>query len=339
MGKYDYQPTYSYMKAKTQNMIREDFYFSSLLLADEMMFTYDNLPESISPKFLEDYLNISRSAGIVGDGSGGYLVCPNPSRSAMPDLDQYGDGMHLEGCTMNGKMLSGTIGKDAVIIYNNTARGRQWDIMTDATAFSDIDKSAAINVIFARYAPLYTAPNDTIKTAMKQVIENVIAGNPDIVVSENVFAALGAGQSDGVKQLEITRPEKIQYIQYLSRYYDDIMKRHFSRRGLSIRTGSKAAQQSVEEINGLDSVSWYMPLNKLKARQEGFKVFNRIFNENVVVRFSEIWQQEYDAYILRLMKEDAEEEKAAAEDAAAAEGTKEEGAANEDPAANGGDTE
>ena len=118
MGKYDYAPTYSYMKAKTQNMIREDFYFSSLLLADEMMFTYDNLPESISPKFLEDYLNISGSAGITRDGSGSYLVCPYPSRAAMPDLDQYGDGMHLEGCTMNGKTLSGTIGEDAVIIYN-----------------------------------------------------------------------------------------------------------------------------------------------------------------------------------------------------------------------------
>lgn len=339
MGKYDYQPTYSYMKAKTQNMVLEDFYFSLLLLADEMMFTYDNIPESISPKFLEDYLNISGSAGIVRDGSGGYLVCPYPSRAAMPDLDQYGDGMHLEGCTMNGKTLSGTIGKDAVIIYNNSARGRQWDIMTDATAFSDIDKSAAINVLFARYAPLYTVPNDTVKMGMKQVIENVIAGNPDIVVSANVYEALSADQGDGVKQLEITRPEKIQYIQYLSRYYDDMMKRHFSRRGLSIRTGSKAAQQSVEEINGLDSVSWYMPLNKLKARQDGFKVFNEIFGENVVVRFSEIWKQEYYAYILRLMKEDAEEEKAAAEDAAAAEGTEEEGAANEDTAVNGSDTE
>lgn len=333
MGKYDYEPSYSYMKAKTQNMVREDFYFSSLLLADEMMFEYDNLPESISPKFLEDYLNISGSAGITRDGSGGYLVCPYPSRAAMPDIDQYGDGMHLEGCTMNGKTLSGTIGKDAAIIYNNSARGRQWDIMTDATAFSDIDKSAAINVIFARYAPLYTAPNDSIKTAMKQVVENIVVGNPDIVVSENVYGALTAGQGDGVKQLEITRPEKIQYIQYLSRYYDDIMKRHFSRRGLSIRTGSKAAQQSVDEINGLDSVSWYMPLNKLKARQDGFDVFNRIFNENVKVRFSDIWDQEYAAYQLRLLKEDAKDEETAAESIDAADEQKEVNENEEAPAA------
>lgn len=332
MGAYDFEISFSHMKAKAQNMVRENLYFTTLLLADEMMFTYENLPESISPKFLEDYLNISGSAGITKDGDG-YLVCPYPSRAGAPDIDQYGDGMQLVGATMNGKTLSGTIGKDAVIIYNNSARGRQWDILTDATAFSDIDKSAAINVIFARFAPFFTAPNDTVKTAMKQAIENVIDGNPDMVVSENLYAALGSGQSEGVKLLEITRPEKIQYIQYLSKYYDDILKRHFSRRGLSVRTGSKAAQQSVDEINGLDAVSWFMPLNKLKARQDGFDVFNRIYGENVKVRFSDIWQQEYEAYQLRLLKEDAADEETAAESIDAADEQKEVNENEEAPAA------
>jgi hypothetical protein len=168
---------------------------------------------------------------------------------------------------------------------------------------------------------------------MKQAIENIIDGNPDMVVSENLYAALGGGQSEGVKLLEITRPEKIQYIQYLSKYYDDILKRHFSRRGLSVRTGSKAAQQSVDEINGLDAVSWFMPLNKLKARQDGFDVFNRIFNENVKVRFSDIWQQEYEAYQLRLLKEDAADEESAAESIDAADDTKEVNENEEAPAA------
>lgn len=309
----DFAISFDHMKAKSKNIIRENLHFTTLLAADEMMFTYENLPESIEEKFLEDYLNISGSAGIVKDGSG-YLVCPYPSRAGAPDINQYGDGMQLLGATMNGKTLNGTIGKDAAIIYNNTARGRQWDIMTDAEALADIDKSASINVIFSRFAPLFTAPNDTVRKAMKQVIDNIIDGNTDIVVSENVLDALGVGDN-GVQLVEVTRPEKIQYIQYLSHYYDDIMRRHFSRRGLSIRTGTKAAQQSVDEINGMDSVSWYLPLNKLKARQDGFKVFNRIFGENVIVRFSDVWRQEYEAYKLRLMKQDAAAEEAAASDA------------------------
>ncbi len=325
----DFAISFDHMKAKSKNIIRENLHFTTLLAADEMMFTYENLPESIEEKFLEDYLNISGSAGIVKDGSG-YLVCPYPSRAGAPDINQYGDGMQLLGSTMNGKTLNGTIGKDAAIIYNNTARGRQWDIMTDAEALADIDKSSSINVIFSRFAPLFTAPNDTVRKAMKQVIDNIIDGNTDIVVSENVLDALGAGDN-GVQLVEVTRPEKIQYIQYLSHYYDDIMRRHFSRRGLSIRTGTKAAQQSVDEINGMDSVSWYLPLNKLKARQDGFNVFNRIFGENVIVRFSDVWQQEYNAYKLRLLKQDAAAEAAAASDAAAAAADDQTDGAADDP--------
>lgn len=314
----DFECSYSHMKTKMQNAIRENLYFTLLLCADEMMFEYENLPESIDPKFLEDYLNISGSAGICRDPSGGYLVCPYPSRAEQ--LNQYGDGLKLQGATMNGLIVSGEIGKDAAIIYNNTARGRQWDLPMDAAAFADIDKSCGINVLFARIAPIYSTPNDNIKNALKEIIGKVIDGQVDVVSSQNVYDALQINPSENsLKMIDITDPEKIRYIQYLDEHYDAMMRRHFSRRGLSLRTGTKAAQQSRDEIYGMDSVSWYMPLNKLKARQQGFDVFNRIFGENVQVHFSDIWEQEYAAYQLRLLQSDAEAENAAAaaEEAAA----------------------
>ncbi len=321
----DFDISYSHMAAKMQKAIRENMYFTMLLSCDEMMFEYENLPDSIDPKFLEDYLLISGSAGITKSiirGKEEYLVCPYPSRAE--NLNQYGDGMKLQGCTMNGLSMSGEIGKDAVIIYNNTARGRQWDIAIDAAGFADIDKSSAINVLFARIAPIYSAPNDNVKNALKEIITKVIDGQVDVVTSQNIFDALQINPTDSsLKMLDVTSPEKIQYIQYLDEHYDALMRRHFSRRGLSIRTGTKAAQQSVDEIKGMDSVAWYQPLNKLKARQNGFEMFNRIFGENVKVHFSDIWQQEYAAYQLRLLQSDA-----AAEDAAAAAEEETEGSEN-----------
>lgn len=307
----DFDISYGHMAAKMQKAIRENMYFTMLLSCDEMMFEYENLPDSIDPKFLEDYLLISGSAGITRGKDGGYLVCPYPSRAE--NLNQYGDGMRLQGCTMNGLSMSGEIGKDAAIIYNNTARGRQWDIAIDAAGFADIDKSSAINVLFARIAPIFSAPNDNVKNAVKEIITKVIDGQVDVVTSQNIFDALQINPTDSsLKMLDVTSPEKIQYIQYLDEHYDALMRRHFSRRGLSIRTGTKAAQQSVDEIKGMDSVAWYQPLNRLKARQQGFEMFNQIFGENVRVHFSDIWQQEYAAYQLRLLQSDA-----AAEDAAA----------------------
>lgn len=317
----DFDISYGHMAAKMQKAIRENMYFTMLLSCDEMMFEYENLPESIDPKFLEDYLLISGSAGITR-GKDGYLVCPYPSRAE--NLNQYGDGMRLQGCTMNGISMSGEIGKDAAIIYNNTARGRQWDIAIDAAGFADIDKSSAINVLFARIAPIFSAPNDNVKNAVKEIIAKVIDGQVDVVTSQNIFDALQINPTDSsLKMLDVTSPEKIQYIQYLDEHYDSLMRRHFSRRGLSIRTGTKAAQQSVDEIKGMDSVAWYQPLNRLKARQQGFDMFNEIFGENVQVHFSDIWQQEYAAYQLRLLQSDA-----AAEDAAAAAADETEGSEN-----------
>ena len=303
---------YEDLKPRYQNLIRENFYFSTLLCCDESMFEYENLPASINPKFLEDYLNLAGAAGIGKADDGSYLVCVAPGREG--EIDQYGDPVNMESVTENGIPVTGRIGEDVAIIYNNSARSVQLDIIMDADNFSQIDKSSGINVKLSRIAPLFAVSDDTVKEGLKQAIEHILEGEIDTVVSPNVFEALAMGAgADQVKQLlTVTEPEKIQYIQYLSRYYDDLMRRHFARRGLSLHTGTKAAQQTVDEINGMDSVSWYMPINKLKARQQGFDMFNRIFGENVQVHFSEIWQQEYDAYKIRKLRQDIDAEEAAA---------------------------
>ena len=316
---------YEDLKPKWQNFMRENFYFSLLLSCDEMMFEYENLPASIDPKFLEDYLILGGSVGII-KGDDGYLVAPVPGRVG-PDIDQYGQPTRIESMTQNGLPVAGEIGKDAVIIYHNSARWYQTDIVMDADNFSQIDKSACINVKLSRIAPLFSTPEDdtgAVKNGIKEAIAQIMEGEIGTITSQNVFE--GMAPEMGTRQiLDVTEPEKIQYIQYLSRYYDDLMRRHFARRGLSLRTGTKAAQQTVDEIKGMDSVSWYQPLNRLYERQRGFKEFNRIFNENVIVRFSEVWQQEYDAYKLRTMADDAEAENAAAETEKQAEGGTDDG--------------
>ena len=165
-------------------------------------------------------------------------------------------------------------------------------------------------MLFARIAPIFTAADDKTIEQIKAVIENVIAGNLETVVSENLLDMFGlqAG-TENVKILDVFQhPERVQYVQYLSQLFDVIMRRHFSRRGLSIKTPTKAAQQSTDEIHGMDSVSWFYPLNKLKARRDGVEMVNRIFGKSITVDFSEIWQQEFAAYQLRLLQDDVQAE-------------------------------
>ena len=222
------------------------------------------------------------------------------------NLDQYGDGTDLAGATNNGSPVMGTIGKDVVIIYNRSDRMPELDNMIDAAALMEIDKSSSINVKFARVAPLYNCSNDTTRKALDALISEVIEGNIKTIVSDNITDQL---LPEGSTQLlDITEPEKIQYIQYLTQYYDAVVRRHYNRRGLQVRTGTKAAQQTQSEIFGFDAISWVLPLARLQARQEGFRAFNELFGENVQVRFSDLWQQEYAAYQVRTLQEDAQKE-------------------------------
>ncbi len=315
-------PSFSWFKTKWQNYIREDHYFDILLQSDLSMFRYENLPSGLDPVWIEKYLNIAGSIAITKTPEEyqsqllperpAYVVAAIPSRDGA--IDQYGDGCSVSGSTDNGCSVRGTIGVDAAIIYNRDTRMPELDLMIDADALTQIDKSAAINVILSRLAPVYNCTNKATQKAMDEVLSRIIDGNVMTVLSGNVSDLLK--NEIGMELIEITHPEKIQYIQYLSQYYDVILRRHYNRRGLSVRTGTKAAQQSQDEIHGLDAVSWILPLAKLRSRQEGFDMFNRIYGENVTVSFSELWQQEYDAYQLRILQQDSDAEQQISEDAA-----------------------
>lgn len=301
----EFVPRFNWLKTKMQNYVREDYYFDILLQTDLNMFVYENLPEGMDPIWIEKYLLIGGSIGIQkGDAGTGYLIAPAPARCG--NLDQYGDGTDLAGATNNGSPVQGTIGKDVIIIYNRSDRMPELDNMIDASALMEIDKSAAINVKFARVAPLYSCSNDNTRKALDNLISEVIEGNIKTIVSDNITDQL---LPEGSTQLlDITEPEKIQYIQYLTQYYDAVVRRHYNRRGLQVRTGTKAAQQTQSEIFGFDAISWVLPLARLQARQEGFRAFNELFGENVQVRFSDLWHQEYAAYQVRTLQEDVQKE-------------------------------
>ena len=302
MGRKWYKDV-SEMYAVIDTMKRQSMHFGYLLCADEMMFDYDGLPETIDEKFLEDFLNISGSVAIARAKDNNLYAAPYAGRTGK--VNQYGEGERVETNTPNGIEITGVVGKTAAVIYNNTARTPSDDLWFDSCTFTEIDKSSNANIIFARIAPIFAAADDKTKDAIKKIIENVIAGNMEIVTSENIFAELQLGDNlSNLKTIDVTEPERIQYIQYLSQFYDVVMRRHFSRRGLPMHTPTKAAQQSTDEIHGIDSVSWFYPLNKLKARRNGVEMVNKIFGTKISVRFSEIWHQEYEAYKLRTLQKD-----------------------------------
>lgn len=305
--------TFGDMKGRLQTAVIENDYFNFLRAADEIMFQWNNLPENIEKNRLEDFLNLT--GGVVWQVVGGvHMVAPFAAREGQ--INQWGYGETAHSTTLDGVSLQGKVGVDAAVIYNNTTRTMQTDLYTTADIFANIDMSSKINVRFARIAPILQYANDTQKEKLSDLLKHILDGELDTFLSEmQMNPNMPLTDTEGLKAIEITSPDKIQYLQYLSQYFDIRMRRHFARRGLSLKTSDKQAQVTNDEVHGLDAVSWFYPLSKLEARQEGAKMINAIYGTNISVEFSELWRQEYEAYKIRTMKKDEENEKEGAENA------------------------
>lgn len=302
--------TFGDMKARQQSLIVENDYFQFLLAADEMMFEYRDLPEEIDPYRLEDFLNLT--GGVVWKKvEDKHMVAPFPARQGQIDMWGYGEIAH--STTLNGISLSGEVGKEAAIIYNSTNRTPQNDLFLTADILTEIDNSSRKNVRFAKIAPILEAANSKQQKALEELIQLVLDGEVKTVVSDadtNINEIVG--KESGLKSVEpITAPEKIQYLQYLSQYFDIRLRRHFARRGLSLKTSDKQAQVTRDEVHGMDAVTWFYPLSKLQARRKGLEMVNSIYGTSISVDFSELWLQEWNAYKLRSAAEDVQEQQQA----------------------------
>lgn len=332
--KYRFLLPYSDLRPKLQNYLREDSYFNYLLTADISMFTYTGFPDSIDPRYLEIYLRMSRSAGIKRYGDE-YRVCADPVRDGQ--LDQYGDGEHLEGITANGLPVSGTIGEDCVIIYNNPTRTPEIDLYIDTDGFCAIDKSVGINVKLSRIAPVYRSGSTVKETKLTEMLKCIIDGDLYTIVDQDAkFDGLSVSGGDPLEVIDINKPERAQYLQYLLEAWDVLQRRHFARRGLAAKTSSKHAQVSQDEVHGLDCISWYYPLAMLAERKKGVEMLNKVYGLSASVEFSDLWRQEYESYQLRTLQQDQDAETAADEmrggkDDGDPQGTDRDGAGSADP--------
>ena len=302
--------TFGDMKSRFQNLVIENDYFNFLRAAEEMMFEYEGLPEEIEQYRLEDFLNLT--GGVIWQVKDGkHYVAPFPARQGQ--IDQWGYGTEAHSTTLNGITLEGIVGETAAVIYNNTTRTPQTDLFTTADILTDIDCSSKKNVLFAKIAPLFETTNSKQQKALDELLKQIIDGEVKTIISDadaNINAIVSSDK-ERIKAVEaITAPDKIQYIQYLSQYFDIRLRRHFMRRGLSLKTSDKQAQVTRDEVHGMDAVTWYYPLSKLKAREIGVEMVNKIFGTSISVKFSELWEQEWNAYKLRSNAEDMNGERA-----------------------------
>lgn len=292
------------MKAKEKNLIRERSYFSYLLTALTRAFEY-NIDDAFSPIFAEHYLHVGGSlcAKKIGDK---FYIAEAPARAG--ELDQYGDGLQVNGVTRNGISLTGTIGEDIAICYNNSDRFPDLDILRYADGFAQVDKAIMANVRWTILAPVLCTRDDRTTKAIEKLVDDILEGKLKCITSEDVLDALNGGRGEGIYTVDITNPERVRNVQYQSELYDVLMRRFFNKYGLNIQNSAKHAQATTDEVHGMDSVSWVLILDMLNERKKFIAECNRLWGTSWSVQLAEPWASEYERFMMRneIMKEGAE---------------------------------
>ena len=302
---------FSTLKEKRQKAYRIESYdevFTNTLIS---MFTYrgDNVPEEIldQQSFIDIYAMLGGVAAIwklTPD------KCPNSQNDAMENKwiitdadfagspDAYGFGRDLI-CTVRSGVVyqfeNWRENPEVAVIFNNSNYSPDMNIGRFSDMLAELEVSMKLNVLFARMYPMPIASSTKIQKAIETAIENMRNGKIATVLNDDALsqyvmdATTGSGAA-GINTVNLTEVEKSQYIQYLAKFRDDLMRWFYSLYGMNSQGSSKMAQQTKDEVNQDNNASMIIPHDMLRMRMKCLdSQVNKKFGWDMEVSFSECW--------------------------------------------------
>ena len=191
-------------------------------------------------------------------------------------------------------VLERKIGIDATVMYNNTLRLPDFNVVKYADMFTEVDTSLKCLLHNTRLHPIPIAKDRQTKTQIESALKDIDCGKPTSILSENILEDLISNtKSETIPVANITDVNASDKIQYVSNYYNDLRKRFFTMYGHAMINTSKLAQQSQSEVKDMDYISMVLPHNMLHSRLQGYDCLNKLFNTNYTCDFSDTWKQEW----------------------------------------------
>lgn len=270
---------YNTLKPKQVEKIRLSTYFDLLFQIINNMFIWEGLPKSIPQRFLEGYMHIFGSVGVAKIND--ELVCGVSSYCGQ--IDAYGIGTSGIVTTPTGTK-EGKINEEVCICWNNDLMQKDKLLYEIIHFISEIDKSIDCNIVFSRFIPIPIADDKHQKVAYDEAIKSIIDGKLDTITSHNIIIEELGLENKTLNLTDVTQADKIQY---LSKLFDDLLKRFFIFYGHNLQTINQGSQTNNDELHGYDSISRLIPEIMLKCRRDFCEELNQTFGLNVSVRFNE----------------------------------------------------
>lgn len=275
--------TFSNLRSKQQKELRDMSYnlITNNIVISMFNHTNDsNIPSELIEKFLTE-------AGCVSFGySDGMWIPFVPSFTGDIGID--GLGTEIEGVSLNGAYFFHGSRKEFPVMFNNSEYIGEWPITTRiADALSQTSISMISNVKLCRAKASILAATEQEKKAATKILDDIEEGKILTVILDRMKSASG-GQS-GYDMLNLGDIKDIDKLQYLTKFFDDVVRMTMQIYGIPINSSGKMAQMNDMELNGYQLYSQIYPKDRMRQRQRFYEEFNALHGLNWGVEWNSPW--------------------------------------------------
>lgn len=281
---------FSSMKEKQQKAYRIKSYDEILTNILSSMFVYKGTPEELElyTQFIDIYRILEGAAAIcMIDGIP--VIC-HVNFGGKPN--HYGIGTIAICSTDDGvveQFEDWENNENVAIFFNNCVWAPDMNIGRYSDMFAELEVSLKTNILFSRMYPIPVTKDGKTQKVIEESIKNILDGKIATILNEDRLSKYMDKPGNTIEMVQLTDVDKSQYIQYLSKFRDDLFRWFLSLYGMNSQGSSKLAQQTVDEVNQDNNASMIIPHDMLRQAQKGCDMANKKFGWNMDVSFSECW--------------------------------------------------
>lgn len=277
-------------------------YFDLLVNKVSRMFIWENLPETINERYLEQQLLLIGKVAFTKVNDKFYVVRGNwggePNCYYQPTLWTMANPI-LGSKQLKIRQLDGTEdveGLDAILIGNsdvdllreNCMQGGLYGLIYQtAGLLADNISSLNVSQINGRVSVLYTADSEAEALTGEKVLQDIYQGKPFKILSQNILEKIGVNPvaAQGQSNTLMSLIEAHQYI--LAQFFNEIgIGGNWNMKRERINTAETELMTDSLDIN-IQSM--------LKCREEAVKKINELYGLNISVKLNEaVYKEDED---------------------------------------------
>ena len=220
-------------------------------------------------------------------------------------------------CVLTGTDWTSEFNTDDIAYFRNYyTQTPENQLIWFSEQFAQTDLAQKALIKHSKYTPMPVACNDIERTQYEDAMKRNINGEDVTVIvrtASNPLLQTGTRTTEDDRILNLSDPTMIEKMHFLSEYHSELKKRFGALYGMCFKSSSKSAQETTDEIHGMDNFSLIIPHMKLKELKLFADKCKKLWQweGSEAVDFSELWKREnisaYNETVLKDGEEQTEE--------------------------------